>query len=108
MLVRFAVQAKMLANIEFELECILRFECRNCFLQQINGHLHMLVRQKSCQSKRDQHVGLICWTTCWPMCLFEEGGGRLIEALRYKDEKQRILYRFKYSHSNSTIFSVRY
>ena len=33
----------------------------------MNGHLHMLVRQKSCQSKPDQHVGLICWTTCCPV-----------------------------------------
>ena len=50
----------------------LRFQCQNCtfsnvFLQQMNGHLHMLVRQKSCQSKPDQHVGLICWTTCCPV-----------------------------------------
>ena len=34
---------------------------------QMNGHLHMLVRQKKCQSKLDQHVGLICWPTCYPV-----------------------------------------
>ena len=57
MLVRFAVQANTLANMEFEF-VFLRFECRdrrilNVFQlsrtivkKQMKGHLHVLVRQK--------------------------------------------------------------
>ena len=53
MLVRFAVQANMLANMEFELFFYdSNFEIVELFFykhdKQINGHLHMLVRQKSC------------------------------------------------------------
>ena len=66
MLVRFAVQA----NIEFEFECFFTIQMSKSFRTffykddtQMNGHLYMLARQKSCQSKPDQHVGLICWTT---------------------------------------------
>ena len=71
MMVRFVVQANMLASMEFEFKCFFYdlnveiVEFRMFFYKHdisLNGNLHILVRQKNCQKlskQTGQHVGLI-------------------------------------------------